>query len=411
MKTIILISTISILSLNNIVSGQWYNLGVQGTEVLMIEDSKGYKFKNTQGPSPATGYTYEIESTENDWEYDEAIFSGGGWDYGCCVISNLDFIDISTGIISSKYQSFDRFMKTIDNGISWTPFSSAIMTGFNQKELVMVNDTNGYVTGNFSYLSQGRFYKLTPTESIKIFDWDTLYFTNANIDFPNSNIGFVVMKDTNQVSHLLKTDDSGVAWDIIFSSMTNDLTTISFPDSLTGYVCSANGEMHKTTDGGINWVQIVSPTTKKLNSVDFINDSVGYIACNSGEIYRTIDGASTWNSESSGITSNLIKVQMVDVNTAYCISEDGSLLKNGHVLATELSSSSMIIYPNPTSAFISIFLPNDEIIENAKLYDTNGKLVLTDDFNKIDVSSLNSGVYIIKAHSSENSYTSKFVKN
>lgn len=397
--------------MNNFVSGQWYNLGVQGTEVLMIEDSKGYKFKNTQGPTPATGYTYEIESTENDWEYDEAIFNGGGWDYGCCVISNLDFIDISTGIVSSKYQSFDRFMKTSDNGISWTPFSSAIMTGFNQKELLMVNDTIGYVTGNSSYLSQGRFYKLTPTESIEVFDWDTLYFTNANIEFPNSNIGFVVMEDTNQVSHLLKTDDSGVTWDIVFSSISSDLTSISFTDSLKGYLCSANGEIHKTVDGGTSWIPIVSPTIEKINSVDFINDSVGYIVCNSGEIYRTIDGAATWKYENSGISSDLIKVQMVDVNTAYCIGEDGTLLKNGHVLSNELSTSSMIIYPNPALTFISIYLPDEEIIENAEFYDTNGKLVLKDDFNKIDISSLNSGVYVIKAYSSKNSYTSKFVKN
>lgn len=409
MKIIIII--VSFLSLNSFVSGQWYDLGIQGTEVLMMEDSKGYKFKNIHGPTPATGYTYEVESTESDWQYDETIITGGGWDYGCCVISNLDFINVYTGIISIKYQSFDWFMKTIDNGISWTNFSSSIMTGFKQKELIMVNDTTGYVSGNFSYQSQGRLYKLIPNESIEIFEWDTLYFTETNIEFPNSNKGFVVMKDTNQVSHLLRTNDSGVTWDIVLSSATSELTTISFPDSLTGYICSADGEIHKTTNGGNNWQQIISPTTKKINSVDFINDSVGYIACNSGEIYRTIDGASSWRNECSGITSNLIKVKMVDINTAYCTSENGALLKNGHVLSTELSSSSMIIYPNPATTFISIFLPNNEIIRNAKFYDINGKLVLTEDFNKVDISILNSGVYIVKAHSSENSYTSKFVKN
>ena len=261
MKKIIII--IAILSINNYVSGQWVNLGIQGNQVQMIENSHGYKYKNTPGQTPASGITYEIKSTLSDWQNDVTTNTGGGGDYGCCAISNLYFMNISTGIRSKSYQGFYSFQKTNDNGFTWSTFANGI--NFSPISLVMVNDTTGYISGNSYGYNHGQLYKLTPTASIQLFDWDTLFITNANIEFPNSNSGFVIMKDTNQNSYLFRTNNSGGNWDKVFSAFKNNLTSVSFPDSLTGYLCSNNGEIHKTIDGGNSWLQIVSPTTKKIN--------------------------------------------------------------------------------------------------------------------------------------------------
>jgi hypothetical protein len=272
----------------------------------------------------------------------------------------------------------------------------------------------GFISGNSYGTNRGRFYKLTPSSSVQLFDWDTLFFNNTDIEFPNSSIGFVIVTDTNQNSHLFKTNNSGGVWNKVFSDTTGNLTSISFPDSSTGYMCSANGKVYKTIDGGTNWSPSISPTINKINSIDFINDSVGYIVCDAGEIYKTIDGAISWSNELSGTTSNLIKIQMVDINTAYCIGDDGILLKNGNVMSNEFVSdnsiSPVIIYPNPSSDLITILLPNERTVENVAFYDSNGNIILSQNHSEVDVSALGSGIYFIMIYSGERLYTSKFIK-
>lgn len=408
-----LILLIGIFLINNFVFGQWLDLGLQGTQVQMIENTIGYKYKNISGPTPATGITYEIKSTQSDWQSETTISTGGGGDYGCCSISTMYFMNVSTGIRCKGYQGIYNFQKTNDNGLNWSAFSGTI--NFSPKNMILVNDTTGYLSGNSYGTNHGQLYKLTPSAAIQLFDWDTLLFTNSNIEFTNSNTGFIIMNDINQNSHLFKTNDSGENWNKVFSDTITNFTSLSFPDSLTGYICSASGEIYKTIDGGINWVEVISPATNKINSVDFINDTVGYIACDVGEIYRTTDGALSWNNEPVGTMSNIIDVQMVDIHTAYCIDEAGILLKNSNVLSIELLSdnyiSSVMIYPNPSLGFILISLPNNLNVNNVEFYDTNGKNVLRADHNSIDVSSLESGIYLIKIISGDKCFTSKFIKS
>jgi len=378
----------------------------------MTENSVGYKFINTPGPTPASGTTYTISSTQNDWQSYVTTNTGGGGDYGCCTISNLFFMNISTGIRSRNYQGIYSFQKTNDGGYSWSAFSNGI--NIDIKDLILVDDTTGFISGNSYGTNRGKIYKLTPTLSLQLIDWDTLFFTNTNIEFPNSGSGFVIMTDFNQNSHLFKTNNSGGVWEKVFSDTNDNLTSISFPDSSTGYMCSANGKVYKTMDGGTIWSQTVSPTTNRINSIDFINDSVGYIVCDAGEIYKTMDGAMSWSNELSGTTSNLIKIQMVDINTAYCIGDDGILLKNGNVMSNEFVSdnsiSPVIIYPNPSSDLITIVLPNERTIENVAFYDPNGNRILSQNHNEVDISGLNSGIYLIMIFSGDRYYTSKLFK-
>lgn len=407
-----IISAICFVLSSSLIFAQWDYLGVQGINVQMIENNIGYKFVNTPGPTPATGITYNISSTLNDWQNIDIVNTGGGGDYGCCAIANLYFMNNSIGLRSKTYQGILNFQITTDNGNSWDSFASNI--SFQAKDMLLVNDSIGYISGNSYGTNHGQLYKLTSTSSVQLFDWDTLFFVNDNIEFTNQNTGFIIMNDTNQNSYLFKTTNYGYNWNQLFSSTINNFKSMSFPDSLTGYIGSTNGKIYKTIDGGTNWWEIVSPTTNNINSVDFINDSVGYIACDAGEIYRTIDGALSWNNESSGTISNLIDIQMVDIQTAYCIDEEGILLKNSNVLSVKLLSdnyiSPVIIYPNPSSEFISISLPNNLNINNIEFYDNNGKHVLTGDHNRVDISSLDSGIYLIKVISGEKVFTSKLIK-
>ncbi|XOV66101.1 MAG: hypothetical protein ACFHU9_10735 [Fluviicola sp.] len=73
----------SILLSNSLLFAQWDNLGAHGTNVQMVENSVGFKFANSTGPTPSSGTTYTLKSTQNDWQTTDLDNSGGGSDLGC----------------------------------------------------------------------------------------------------------------------------------------------------------------------------------------------------------------------------------------------------------------------------------------------------------------------------------------
>ena len=236
----------------------------------------------------------------------------------------------------------------------------------------------------------------------------------GNIEFVNSDIGFIIVKDTNQISYLFKTIDSGVSWNIMFTDSINELTSVSFPNGLIGYVSSTNGKVYKSTDGGDNWIGTHPSTIQDINSIDFIDDTIGYAVCNSGKIYRTINGGVTWDEEVSGLTSNIIKVKIIDINAAYCIDENGTLLKNKFILSIreeENHEQSFLVFPNPAHQTIDISMLNNSIIDDVYIYDQIGSLVSSGKKNQIDISNLLSGIYFILIKSGDKYLYSKFIKN
>ena len=73
------------------------------------------------------------------------------------------------------------------------------------------------------------------------------------------------------------------------------------------------------------------------------------------------------------------------------------------------------IYPNPASTSITIKLPKNTIAGEINVFNIVGKQVLNKPLNittdtQLDVSSLQSGLYIISISSGENSQTKRFIK-
>jgi PKD repeat protein len=88
------------------------------------------------------------------------------------------------------------------------------------------------------------------------------------------------------------------------------------------------------------------------------------------------------------------------------------------VAITDISTGSIVIYPNPTGGQLKI--ENGELkIENVDVYDVFGRNVLSHQlstFNfqlstQIDISSLPSGVYFVRIKTEEGIVTKKMVKN
>ncbi|WP_291285152.1 T9SS type A sorting domain-containing protein [Flavobacterium sp.] len=92
------------------------------------------------------------------------------------------------------------------------------------------------------------------------------------------------------------------------------------------------------------------------------------------------------------------------------------LWKYSNNLSTPLieSRSPLVFYPNPATDFVSIQAENNNQVENAQIFDLNGKLVSNKtDFtaDKIDVSKLNPGTYILRAKVNGTIISKKIIKN
>ncbi len=84
--------------------------------------------------------------------------------------------------------------------------------------------------------------------------------------------------------------------------------------------------------------------------------------------------------------------------------------KNENLATSELGLSNVEIYPNPTADILNI--QTEQKISKIEIYDITGKLLkLNSKENKINVSELVKGTYLIKIYTNRNTINSKFIKN
>lgn len=78
----------------------------------------------------------------------------------------------------------------------------------------------------------------------------------------------------------------------------------------------------------------------------------------------------------------------------------------------ELSISKIVIYPNPSNSYINIDLPPNEKLVNTKLMSPNGQIITIQiNNNKIDISNLTKGFYVIELETSSQLIYRKILKN
>ena len=118
----------------------------------------------------------------------------------------------------------------------------------------------------------------------------------------------------------------------------NTLNSVTFINSITGYVCGDGGVIYKTINGGINWTSSNSGVASvKLNSISFSDLNNGTAAGNNGAIYVTSDAGASWTVQTSGTTSNLLKVKYFG-SSLYAVGEYGTVLSgNGGVWTTVIT--------------------------------------------------------------------------
>jgi hypothetical protein len=128
-----------------------------------------------------------------------------------------------------------------------------------------------------------------------------------------------------------------------------------------------------------------------------------------GEYYEYI--SNQWISRISLIEMHYNNMQSTYKNSIDCNSITLSYVKTSKPSGIETQPQSTItIYPNPTKDYINISVENDKI-ENVEIYNLTGKLVKQEKSNKINISNLPVGMYIIKVETDGGNCIKKVIKD
>jgi photosystem II stability/assembly factor-like uncharacterized protein len=147
----------------------------------------------------------------------------------------------------------------------------------------------------------------------------------------------------------LKSADDGVSWsaqNIASSSM----LSVFFTDSLTGYVCGAQGLILKSSNGGENWVSLSSGTSNTLKEIKFINSATGFACGLNSTALKTTDAGWSWTQIATGVSGDINSIDIFD-NLIVAGVTDARILKSTD-LGQSWSLTQFKIYTKP--AVVSI---------------------------------------------------------
>lgn len=174
-----------------------------------------------------------------------------------------------------------------------------------------------------------------------------------------------------------------------------------------GYMISLNqGNLlaQISTDGGTNWITLWNED----NEPGFTDDGDGNIDT---DFYNTV---SVQKSLAAYIGQANVKIRFQYIaNDADAVSiDDVQIIANGTLGTSEVSKTkaeNISVYPNPTKGELNI--KTDKKIKSTAVIDSSGKSLLNNTSERLDISSLPKGIYLLKVDFSDGtSKTEKVIK-
>ena len=120
----------------------------------------------------------------------------------------------------------------------------------------------------------------------------------------------------------------------------------------------------------------------------------------SGQVVSIVDSCANYSNNINYNTGEVYVTFIIQNNPIY--SKQPNTEENTYL--TDALSSGILIYPNPSSDYVNIFLPDKNKTNKILLFDVEGKLVLEQELqnNQLNIKHLPIGTYILKTIDSEN---------
>jgi len=281
--------------------------------------------------------------------------------------------------------------------------SGILYAGF--KKLYMYNSGSYSIASSYDFISNINQIRVHPTNDLKV-----LVSTPAGLFQSDGTTAFNITK---------------------FNNITSSIKNFDFNRNNPGiiYVVTDN-IIYKSLDSGTTWKNITYnlPTGAKnsiIHQASSYNNTI-YLAMNKA-VYYTNDSLTEWKLFSNNLPNTTINdIEINNIENHVVISTYGrgiwrspvtpSSLQVDRTNITEITPNNSVLFPNPTTGFVSI---NTVINEPAILsvYSLSGQLLLNVNYAKItketafDFTQLPTGIYLLNIVSEKHLIVKKFVRN
>jgi photosystem II stability/assembly factor-like uncharacterized protein len=326
-------------------------------------------------------------------------------------------------------------LKTSDGGETWVRQTSPQL--FDMNSIFAVDSLNAWAVG------WG--YRILNTNDGGL-TWNIQTINNPwqlggnrylrSVFFINKSIGWAVGEE----GAIIHTLDGGVNWNIQNVERSTVLNDVFFVDDKIGWAVGQDGIVLKTSNGGLDWEAIdlglsnlANPSLGNSNvfQVKFTNKNHGFISGEFGLLF-TEDGGESWlvDTNLGNHIEDVVSIgetHFFDVNNGWIVENIYNIIYYGsqknqtNVVDKIFSSNSISVYPNPFSSEITIdFFESLSSNTYLKIYDLQGRLLI-DEFLMsqgsstskyiMDLSQLNSGVYLLQIANNKVLNTLRVVKD
>lgn len=335
--------------------------------------------------------------------------------------TEVSFFNATTGLILDG-----GLLRTTDSGNSWQRvvlswFPTEVFT-----DLFILDGQKAFLSGDGGTLmmsnDMGASWQTVLSDTLRRGPW--------LLHFLNKDLGYSIRGGGGTLNQLFKTQDGGANWSIIDFQSGGDqhtvLEDIHFVSESVGFVGGwYNPILKKTTDGGLNWQNVYSEGlfgAPQLYGFHFISANNAYAFGWYGYIYKSINGGENWYLATTNDTlgRSIRAMDFADSQRGVAVGESGLLLKTengGGILQTGVVETAetkrIFIYPNPTHDELRIKNSSSVTITNIDVIDQTGRIVLkaVPSAERVDVSGLTPGTYILKAYTREAGIvTESFIK-
>ena len=136
-----------------------------------------------------------------------------------------------------------------------------------------------------------------------------------HVYFSNDTIGYIA-GDGLAGPTFLKTIDGGSNWNPMSINTIDDIISMTFGSSSTGYVATSDKELYKSSNAGATW-NFLKNFRHYIDQAYFINADTGFVTTGLGDVFRTLDGGSTWDSTANPGYHNTMTIQFTSTQIGY----------------------------------------------------------------------------------------------
>ncbi|MEI6750446.1 MAG: YCF48-related protein [Bacteroidota bacterium] len=218
--------------------------------------------------------------------------------------------------------------QTTDYGVTWHENVNDGFAPWN-KSIAFSNSTTGFGVGFDGMIitsyDAGRTWDY-PSDDINR-DFNKIFYVAGTFYVAGGN------KTNDSVQSIIKSNDNGYTWEIIYDTLGPWLKSIYFISLQKGFAVGDNGVILATTNGGDTWSSITAPLQRDYNAITFINADTGYIVGGTPlglcrrTILQTVNGGTDWTVLIDTIGGILKDISFADSLIGYTVGDSATVLK------------------------------------------------------------------------------------